>query len=69
MQYVTAPSFLITSMAAKIVTMESKSFNWMVGVFFIEEEWSRQLNFYPHYFPLGVFNFFLSSTNSSLVSS
>ena len=31
MQYVTTPSFLITSMAAKIVTMESKSFNWMVG--------------------------------------
>ena len=31
MQYVTTPSFLITSMVAKIVTMESKSFNWMVG--------------------------------------
>ena len=31
MQYVTTPSFLITSMAAKIVTTESKSFNWMVG--------------------------------------
>ena len=31
MQYVTTPSFLITSMAAKIVTMESQSFNWMVG--------------------------------------